>query len=129
MEEFNVQEKAITKKGLVKFGKGRHEKDDRKHIISKENYNLGWDNKEKLDWWKNELKLYQSKQKENSIQLYEINKFLEGCHELQDKYSAIFTLYTKFYDIDWLTFAKELKLDQVQTRKFSQSNDKIRLHQ
>ncbi len=129
LEEFNVQEKAITKKGLVKFGKGRHEKDDRKHIISKENYILGWDNKEKLDWWKNELKLHQSKQKENSIQLNEINKFIKGIDELQDNYSDLFKLFTKFDDIDWLIFAEEIKLKQEQKIKLEKANDKVKVLQ
>ncbi|WP_111706559.1 ATP-binding protein [Lutibacter citreus] len=129
LEEFNVQEKAITKKGLVKFGKGRHEKDDRKHIISKENYILGWDNKEKLEWWKKELKLYQLEQKENLVQLRKIDKSINEIEELQDDYSELFKLYTKFDEIDWLTFAKEIKLKQEQRTKLEKANDKVRVLQ
>jgi len=41
-------EMAITQNGLIKFKRGKHEKDDRPHIARKENYVLGWDNKEKI---------------------------------------------------------------------------------
>src|SRR5690606_10764521 len=41
-------EMAITQNGLLKFKRGKHEKDDRPHIARKENFVLGWDNKEKL---------------------------------------------------------------------------------
>ncbi len=49
LTEFNrYDERVITKEGLIKFGKGKHEKDDRPQISKRENYVLGWDNKEKI---------------------------------------------------------------------------------
>ncbi|RZJ32944.1 MAG: AAA family ATPase, partial [Chryseobacterium sp.] len=39
-------EMAITQNGLMKFKRGKHEKDDRPSISKKENYVLGWDNRE-----------------------------------------------------------------------------------
>lgn len=63
LKEFNLyDEKAVTKEGLIKLGKGKHEKDDRPHISRKENFVLGWDNKEKIRLLQNELKSLQEKE-------------------------------------------------------------------
>ena len=49
LRTFNyLQEKAVTKEGLIKARGGKHEKDDRPEIRGKEHYVLGWDNKEKI---------------------------------------------------------------------------------
>lgn len=49
LADFNhLQEKAVTKEGLIKARGGKHEKDDRPEIRGKEHYVLGWDNKEKI---------------------------------------------------------------------------------
>ncbi|MEM1123273.1 MAG: ATP-binding protein, partial [Bacteroidota bacterium] len=65
LESFNRLEKAITKNRLIKFGHGKHEKDDRRWVLSKENYVLGWDNKEKLAWWRQEIKRIQTELQTN----------------------------------------------------------------
>ena len=56
---------ALTKNGLIKFRKGKHEKDDRPHISRKENYFLGWNNKEKIAALKKELSSLQTQQTKN----------------------------------------------------------------
>lgn len=49
LEDFNhINEKAVTKEGLIKSKGGKHEKDDRPEINRREHYVLGWDNREKI---------------------------------------------------------------------------------
>lgn len=49
LEDFNhINEKAVTKEGLIKAKGGKHEKDDRPEINRREHYVLGWDNREKI---------------------------------------------------------------------------------
>lgn len=48
LQRLKKEEKALTKQGLVKSGKIRHEKDDRKNINDARNYILGWNNQEKI---------------------------------------------------------------------------------
>lgn len=45
---FSELDKAITREGLIKSGKIRHEKDDRHNINDSRNFILGWDNREKI---------------------------------------------------------------------------------
>lgn len=47
LEEFRLSTKSILKSGLIK-NSGRHEKDDRPEIRNRQEYILGWDNKEKV---------------------------------------------------------------------------------
>ena len=73
LSEFErYSEMAITQNGLIKFRKGKHEKDDRPHISRKENYVLGWDNKEKIAVLKKELTNLQNQQTENKKAIKQI---------------------------------------------------------
>jgi uncharacterized protein YPO0396 len=45
---FRDAERALTREGQVKHGRGRHEKDDRHHIDDRSRWVLGFDNREKL---------------------------------------------------------------------------------
>ena len=47
MERFYREPDAVTVEGLVKSGKFRHEKDDRRNIADPRNFVLGWSNAEK----------------------------------------------------------------------------------
>ena len=48
MDDFYRQPDAVTPEGLVKSGKIRHEKDDRRSVADPRNYVLGWSNAEKI---------------------------------------------------------------------------------
>jgi uncharacterized protein YPO0396 len=48
LNRFKSEERALTKEGLVKSGRIRHEKDDRRSINDKRNFILGWNNLEKI---------------------------------------------------------------------------------
>lgn len=56
MNLLNSKEKAATIEGLIKSTNNRHEKDDRPHTNKRENYVLGWDNKENYHQFVNWLK-------------------------------------------------------------------------
>ena len=64
LADFNhLQEKAVTKEGLIKARGGKHEKDDRPEIRGKEHYVLGWDNKEKIAVLQAEVRQLQQEEK------------------------------------------------------------------
>ncbi len=48
MQAFRSADHAITREGQVKYGKTRHEKDDRRSVGDRRNWVLGFDNREKL---------------------------------------------------------------------------------
>jgi uncharacterized protein YPO0396 len=122
---FNSSEKAITKEGLLKQ-KGRHEKDDRKHILDRNNYVLGWDNKEKINWWKKEIKKLQNEKTESVKEIRIIEKEITKIGELKDDYFKLFSVYTKFEEIDWETYATEIQSKEDEKEKLEKTNDKVK---
>ncbi len=130
LKEFDLyDEKAITKEGLIKFGKGRHEKDDRAHIISKENYVLGWDNKEKINTLKNELYNLQELQNENKKAIANTQSKIKNLAEVKDKCYDIFSKYEKYDDIDWQTYAQQVQEKTTQKTDLEKTNDRLKVLQ
>jgi len=122
---FNSLEKALTKEGLIKR-KGRLEKDDRKHILNRDNYVLGWDNKEKISWWKKEIRGLQNDETESVKEIRLIEKRITIIGELKDDYFKLFSIYTKFEDIDWETYANEIQIKEEQKSKLESTNNKVK---
>jgi uncharacterized protein YPO0396 len=126
LDAFAKAERAITKSGIIKFGKGRHEKDDRKHVLSKENYILGWDNTEKLNWWRQQVLQFQ-KEKEQAVDaIRAIEKKLKKANSNRDDYREVFKTYTNFEQIDWNTCAIKIESNKTRILELEKTNDKAR---
>ncbi|MBX3044263.1 MAG: AAA family ATPase [Candidatus Kapabacteria bacterium] len=123
-EQFH--EMAITQNGLIKFKRGKHEKDDRPHIARKENFVLGWDNKEKLTSLKKELINLQNQQTENkkaiankNIEIKNLGIFKDECHNL-------FSKFEKYDDINWQSYANEIQQKTEQKDKLEKTNNRVK---
>lgn len=119
-------EMALTKNGLVKFRKGKHEKDDRPHIAKKENYVLGWDNKEKIAALKKELNNIQSQQTENKKAITSKNTEIKNLGIFRDKCQDLFSKYDKFDDINWQYYANEIQDKTEQKETLEKTNDRVK---
>lgn len=127
LSEFErYSEMAITQNGLKKFRKGKHEKDDRPHISRKENYVLGWNNKEKIAALKKELSSLQSQQTVNKkailnkdTEIKKIGIFKDECHNL-------FSKFDKYDDIDWQTYANQIQEKAEQKEDLERTNDRVK---
>ncbi len=126
LSEFNrYEERAITQEGLIKFGKGKHEKDDRPHISKKENYVLGWDNKEKIAKLKKDLIAIQTSQVTNKKDLTTINTLIKSLGTLKDDCFSIFSTYTKYDDIDWQTHANQIQDKEDAKKTLEATNNRV----
>ena len=127
LEEFALyDEKAITKEGLIKFGKGKHEKDDRPHITRRENYVLGWDNKEKISLLKNEVRKSQEDEKTATKAVRSIEQNIKGIDSRKEAFSELIKVYTKYDDIDWETFALEIQDKESRKGILEKTNDRVK---
>ncbi len=126
LSEFHLEEKAITKEGLIKFGKGKHRKDDRRDKKGKGNYVLGWDNEDKIQWWRKELKRLQKKQTENAEELINLKKDITSNNELQKQYSLFVSLFTSYEEINWRELAAQIAAKKAQKSALEESNDKLK---
>jgi uncharacterized protein YPO0396 len=127
LTEFNrYDERAITQEGLIKFGKGKHEKDDRPHISKRDNYVLGWDNKEKIANLKKDLITIQTSQVTNKKALTAINTLIKGLGTLKEDCFNIYSTYTKFDDIDWQNYANQIKEKEDAKKALEATNDRVK---
>lgn len=126
LKEFNLyDEKAVTKEGLIKLGKGKHEKDDRPHIAKKENYVLGWDNKEKIRLLQNEWKNLQEKEKSAQTEILQIDQAIKILESQKESFADLFKQFTKFDDIDWKTFAEQIQEKEEQKTVLEKTNNRV----
>jgi uncharacterized protein YPO0396 len=126
LELNRYDERAITKEGLIKFGRGKHEKDDRIHISRKENYVLGWDNKEKISNLKRDLISIQESQFSNRKGLTKNNELIKQFGALRDDCFSLFSNYTKYDDIDWQTYANEIQEKEVVKKALEATNNRVK---
>jgi uncharacterized protein YPO0396 len=126
LKEFGLyEEKAITQEGLIKFSKGKHEKDDRPHISRKENYVLGWDNKDKIKFLQNEIREQQENERLVLQEIRSIEQQIKSIETRKDAYSELFKIYTKFDDIDWQSYAKEIQEKENQKSILEKTNSRV----
>jgi uncharacterized protein YPO0396 len=118
-------EMAITQNGLIKFKKGKHEKDDRPHITKKENYILGWDNKEKVAALKKELINLQNQQTENRKTITSKNSEIKHLGIYRDECHNLFSKFDKYDDINWQIYAQEILEKEKQKTDLEKTNDRV----
>ncbi|HOZ14027.1 MAG TPA: SbcC/MukB-like Walker B domain-containing protein [Tenuifilaceae bacterium] len=117
--------KAVTSNGLIKNGT-LHEKDDRQKALSRENFVLGWDNKEKIKLTRESLK-----QIENIIKSKrdDISKLEKRQKRLEDEKEDItkFLLFENYSDIDWKEISLEIQNLIKRRDELEKSNDRVNL--
>jgi uncharacterized protein YPO0396 len=123
-EQFH--EMAITQHGLIKFKRGKHEKDDRPHIARKENYLLGWDNKEKLASLKKEFINLQNQQTENKKAIANKNTEIKNLGLFKDECHNLFSKFEKYDDINWQSYANEIQEKTEQKDKLEKTNNRVK---
>lgn len=119
-------EMAITQSGLIKFKKGKHEKDDRPHITKKENYVLGWDNKEKIAALKKELINQQNQQTDNRKAITSKNSEIKNLGIFRDECHNLFSKFDKYDDINWQIYAKDILEKEKQKTDLEKTNDRVK---
>ncbi len=121
-----ISEQAITKEGLIKFRKGKHEKDDRAHVSKRSNYVLGWDNKDKIRLLKGELRQLKADEKEVQQQIRQLQKHIQQLGKRKDDLHTFYSHFTKHDEIDWESYAAQMQQKSDQKKLLERANDKVR---
>jgi uncharacterized protein YPO0396 len=122
-------EMAITQNGLIKFKRGKHEKDDRSHIARKNNYVLGWDNKEKIAVLRRELTNLQNQQTENKKEIATSKKHISNLADFKDECYNLFSKYEKYDEIDWEIYASEIQGNLEKKEALEKTNNHVQVLQ
>ncbi|GAB4512525.1 MAG: ATP-binding protein [Allomuricauda sp.] len=123
LNAFAKAEKAITINGLIKRGKGNHEKDDRAKINSRNNYVLGWDNKAKI----NALNDSYTELRENGDKLLEDKKQIDAdikkLADLNKNYNAFLASFEDYDLINWKKYARDIQELNDTIKELEEGND------
>ena len=125
-EFYRYGEKVVTKEGLIKSTHNKHEKDDRPQINHRENYVLGWDNKEKIAAIKEIVRGLQEEQKQNARDIREINAKISDIGKRKDSFNDIFKLFTRFEEINWEETARTIQEKKEEKDKLEATNSKVK---
>ena len=127
MEEFyRYSEKAVTLEGLIKSVHNKHEKDDRPKTNSRENYVLGWDNKEKIASIRAMVKDLMNQQTQNKEAIRKIQTEIETIDKRKEMYDDIFKLFPKYEDMDWEEIARIIQEKEDKKKELEATNDKLK---
>ena len=127
MDEFyHYKEKAVTIEGLIKSAHNKHEKDDRPKTNSRENYVLGWDNKEKITSIRATVKELQEQQKKNKDDIGRIESEIKGLDSRRLCYHDIFENFTKYDDINWEETARSIQEKEGKKKELEAANNKVK---
>ncbi|WP_031531851.1 MULTISPECIES: ATP-binding protein [unclassified Bacteroides] len=127
LEEFyRYKEKTVTKEGLIKSVHNKHEKDDRPHTNNRENYVLGWDNKEKIAAIRTIVKDLQEQQQKNKEDIRRIEAEAKAIDKRRLCFHDLFENYTKFEEINWEETARSIQEKEEQKKKLEATNDKVK---
>ncbi|MBA3664563.1 MAG: AAA family ATPase [Bacteroidetes bacterium] len=124
-DDLPTYNKAVTINGLIKSGT-RHERDERQKTLSRENYVLGWDNKEKIKFTREALKQLEiliKAKREEITKLEKRQNRLEGEKEDITK----FLQYDSYSEIDWQVISLEIQSLTKRKEGIEKSNNRVKL--
>ncbi|MGB3848820.1 MAG: SbcC/MukB-like Walker B domain-containing protein [Tunicatimonas sp.] len=125
MSEFQSLSYAITREGLVKQGRARHEKDDRRALSDRRSYVLGWSNTAKLRAVQQEIEQLdrQFRSVEQAIaglnrQREAVDQRAAGARDLGQ--------FGQFEEIHWQEIARIIQALQAEMTTLAQASDTLR---
>lgn len=126
LEDFNhINEKAVTKEGLIKAKGGKHEKDDRPEINRREHYVLGWDNREKIAAIKKEYDNLCRQVTAKNKEIKELDNKRKETEERKEAFSILLN-FDKFDDIDWQSYSIRINEKKEEKKKLESTNDRVK---
>lgn len=123
---YRYKENAVTIEGLIKSAHNKHEKDDRPHTNSRENYVLGWDNKEKIASIRAVVKDLQEQQRQNKDDIRRIEAEYKTLDARKLCFHDIFESFTKYEEINWEETARIIQEKEEQKKKLEAANNKVK---
>lgn len=126
LEDFNyINEKAVTKEGLIKAKGGKHEKDDRPEISRRVHYVLGWDNHEKIAAIKKEHENLRSQLTVKNNEIKELDNKKKKTEERKETFSSLLD-FEKFDDIDWQSYSIRINEKKEEKKQLESTNDRVK---
>ncbi|WP_414518527.1 ATP-binding protein [Nostoc sp. PCC 9305] len=124
-EQFQHEIRAITRTGLIKHGKERHEKDDRSRISDRSQYILGWNNASKINALEIDLIQFNKQLAQIEKEIQSLNSQLQKRRQ-QTSSLENFMRFTDFSEIDWRSVELDCQNLQKQKQQLEASSDHLK---
>ena len=124
LTDFQRLPKALTKEGLLKNIE-RHEKDDRPNFVGQDNYILGWDNKEKIQYLTDLFKSAKAKITKIQEEIKKTEATRKSQTEKRDRLND-FLRFDKFQELDWQKEALEIQRAQEERQRLVESSQHLK---
>jgi uncharacterized protein YPO0396 len=126
LEMFRRLPRAITRNGQIKSGGQRHEKDDRRSILDRSQYVLGWSNKEKIRALESKKLQVERTAQKTAGRLAELNK---QQHRLAEKRDAVRDLlgFADYGAIRWEPLTERIQILEEERAELERSSDSLKM--
>jgi len=124
-EDLPTYTKAVTINGLMKNGT-RHEKDDREKSLSRANYVLGWDNKEKIKLVRETLKELDKNIKAKNEEISKLEKRQKRLEDEQKNITA-FVQFDNFTEIHWQPILFKIQKLTQRKEELEKTNNRVKV--
>jgi len=116
----------ITRQGLIKSGKIRHTKDDRRDINDRRNYVLGWSNASKIKALEETISVLQNQIFKQRSKLAEIKSEDQKNNDLRRQLDFLINI-TDYSRIDWKWHVEQIHLLEKERHELLNNNDLLSL--
>lgn len=125
IEDLQLAERAMTRKGLIKRGK-QHEKDDRPERLKRQHYVLGWENKDKQLAIRELLDDHQRNIDQLQIRIQHSEKSIQTLRSQNNALTRLLEC-NDFNEIDWQTIAVAIQEKTSELNTLKQSSNKLNI--
>ncbi len=125
IEQFQREKRAITQSGLIKHGKGRHEKDDSSRIDNRSRYILGWNNASKIKALEDDLKAVDQQLGKIVAAIKKLEQ-QRAQRETQRSWLQDFMRFADFAEIDWEKAEGDRQERLQQKQQLEEGSDKLK---
>ena len=116
----------ITRQGLIKSGKIRHTKDDRRRLDDRRNYVLGWSNSAKIKALEDEIADLESRIHEQRARMTEIEKQHKDNQQTRQQLALLLSV-ADFDRINWKWHVQEIHMLEKERQELLHDNDILAL--
>lgn len=122
MEEFYRENDAVTREGLLKLGKVRHEKDDRPSTADPRHFILGWSNREKIGLLEKDLAGEQAAVHQLARRLASTDADLRK-NEARRANLARLSMFASFDELDWRSMVARHEEARAERDRLERTSD------
>lgn len=125
LEQFRRQPRALTREGQIRANDRQHEKDDRRALLDRSRYVLGWSNKDKIKTLEAERARLEKTQAA-------MNKARESIGEQRNRNDGLrqaalqLLSIENFTEIDWWSVAREIQSHEEEKLAIENSSERLR---